>query len=217
MLARFGLGCGLHRFELTRLDLVGLGQHDPVADRRGVEHFEHVAVDLLDPVAAVDQHERAFQHRAAAEVIVDQEAPFLDDILGRLGKAIAGHVDEPEDQRILADVEIVELLRPSRRHRSARKAVAVRQRVEQRRLADVRAPRERDFGHARRGQMLERGRRFQERDGSRKQLARALRPFGVGPGFKFDFAHVVGAAFSCGNLRYIHCCCAIDRILLVIQ
>src|SRR3546814_7933019 len=70
-----------------------------------VEHRHHLAVDVLDTVAAVDQHQRALEHRPPAQIVVDQEAPFFDDIPGRLGKAVSGHVDEPEHQR-RADVEI---------------------------------------------------------------------------------------------------------------
>src|SRR3546814_5875785 len=73
-----------------------------------------------------------------------QEAPFLNDIPGRLGKAVSGHVDEPEHQR-RADVEIVEFLRPPRSDRGARQPIPIGQRVEQRRFADVRPARERNL------------------------------------------------------------------------
>src|SRR3546814_4187217 len=48
-----------------------------------VEHRHHLAVDVLDTVAAVDQHQRALEHRPPAQIVVDQEAPFFDDIPGR--------------------------------------------------------------------------------------------------------------------------------------
>ena len=38
--------------ELGRLDLVGLGQDEVIADRRLVEHLHDVAVDVLQAVAA---------------------------------------------------------------------------------------------------------------------------------------------------------------------
>src|SRR5690606_2752956 len=101
-----------------------------------VEHLEYFAVNLLDPVAAVDEDQRAFQHLPSTQIIIDEEAPFPDDIPGRLGKAITWHVDEPEHERS-AHVEIVEFLRPPRGHRSSREPVAACQRVEQRRLADI--------------------------------------------------------------------------------
>ena len=213
MLAGLRLGGGVDRSEFARLDLVGLGQHDAVADRGGVEHFEHLAVDILEAVPAVDQHQRPFEHLTPAQIVVDQKTPLLDNILGRLRKAIARHVDKAEHQRI-ADVEIVELLRAPRRDRGSCKPVAIGQRVEQRRFADVRAAGKGDLRDARRGQMLECGRRFQKGDRTRKQLAGA---FAAIFGRRIDLAHFTGAARSCGNLRYIHCCCAIDRQLLVIQ
>src|SRR3546814_1309976 len=71
------------------------------------------------PGSAVDQHQGALEHRAPAQIVVDQKAPFLDDILGRLGETIARHVDEPEDER-RADVDIVEFLRPPRDRKSTR-------------------------------------------------------------------------------------------------
>src|SRR3546814_1573746 len=73
VLARLGFGRRLHRVEFTRLDLVGLGEHEAIAHRRGVEHLQHVAIDILDPVAAVDQHQRALQYRAPAQIIVRSE------------------------------------------------------------------------------------------------------------------------------------------------
>ena len=159
--------------EFGRLDLVGLGQDQAIADRRLVEHVHDLAIDILDAVPRIDQHQRPLEHVAPAQEVVDQEAPLPDDVLGRLGEAVAGHVDQPERER-LADVEEVELLRPPRRVRRARQAVAVGQRVEQRRLADVRPARERHFGHVGVGQMLELRRGFEERDRPGEGLARGL-------------------------------------------
>src|SRR5690348_7622677 len=47
--ARFDLN------ELGRLDLVGLGEDESIADRRVVEHLHDLAVDVLEPVTAVDE------------------------------------------------------------------------------------------------------------------------------------------------------------------
>ena len=87
-----------------RLDLVGLGQDQMVADRGVVEHLHDVAVDVLQAVARIDQHQRPLEHLPAAQKVVDQEAPALDHVLGRFGEAVAGHVDQPDHQR-LADIE----------------------------------------------------------------------------------------------------------------
>ncbi len=82
--------------QLTRFDLVGLGQDDPVAHRGVVEHVEDLAVDVLDAVPRVDQHQRALERLAPAQEIVDQVAPAAEQVLGRLGEAVARHVDEAE-------------------------------------------------------------------------------------------------------------------------
>ena len=178
MFRRLGLDRRQCRRQRGRLDLVALGQDDIIADRRAVEHRHHLAVDLLEPVAGIDQHHRALEHRPAAQEIVDQEAPPLDHVSRRLGKAITGHVDQPERQR-RADIEEIQLLGPARGVRRPRQLVAVGQRVDQRRLADVRAPGKGDFGHIGRRQMLERRRRLQKLDRPREQFSRAfglLRP-----------------------------------------
>ena len=72
--------------QLGRLDLVGLGQDQVIADRGLVEHLHHLAVDVLEAVAGVDQHQRALQHLPAAQIIVDQVAPALDQSFGALAK-----------------------------------------------------------------------------------------------------------------------------------
>ena len=105
-------------------------RHEEVALEETVEHVHDFAIDILQAVAAIDQHQRAFQHLPPAQIVVDQEAPFLDNVLGRFGKAIARHVDQPKGQRI-ANIEEIQLLRPPRRVRRARKAAAIGQRIEQ--------------------------------------------------------------------------------------
>src|SRR5690606_35878139 len=76
--ARLGLGRSVNRGEVARLDLVGLGEDEAIADRGNVEHLEYFAVNLLDPVAAVDEDQRAFQHLPSTQIIIDEEAPFPD-------------------------------------------------------------------------------------------------------------------------------------------
>ena len=162
-------GARLDLGELARLHLVGLGEDEGVADRGLVEHLHHVAVDVLEAVAAVDQHQRPLEHRAAAQIVVDQVAPLAGDVLRRLGEAVAGHVDQPQPHR-LADLEEVELLGAARRVRGAGEGAASGQPVEQRRLADVGAAGEGDLRHGRVGQELELGRRLEERDRPGKEL-----------------------------------------------
>src|SRR4030095_10787108 len=112
----YGLGPGcLKRLGKRRwLYLVGLGQHQMITDGGGVEHRHHVAVDVLSPMSALDEDQRALQHAATAQIVVDQEAPLADEVLGRLGETVTRHVDQPQLQRP-ANVEEIELLRPARR------------------------------------------------------------------------------------------------------
>ena len=55
--------------------LIGLGQHDLVAHRRFVERLQHVEIDVLEAVAAVDQHIDPRQIGAALQEFVDQRGP----------------------------------------------------------------------------------------------------------------------------------------------
>ncbi len=137
----------LHRGKLAGLDLVDLGEDEVVADGGGIEHLHELAIDLLQPVPAVDQQQHPLQRLAAAKIIVDQVAPLLGEVLRRLGEAVARHVDEPEAER-LADVEEIQFLRPARRVRRAGEIASVGERVQQRRLADIGPAGERHFGAA---------------------------------------------------------------------
>ena len=102
-----------------------------VADGRSIEHVHDIAVDILNAMPTIDQNQRAFENLTPAQKIIDQKAPFLDHILGRFGKAIAGHIDQAEAQR-LAHVEEVQLLRAAWRIGRAGQAIAVGQRIDQR-------------------------------------------------------------------------------------
>jgi hypothetical protein len=147
-------------------------------------------------MTAVDQHQGTLERRAAAQIIVDQEAPLADDVFGRLGKAVAGHVDQPQLQR-LAHVEEVELLRAAGRVRGACEAVAVGERVEQRRFADIGATRERNLRHVGRRQIFEAGRGLEERDRAGEQFARGLDQVFL-PGRGFGIGHDLGSGFMPG-------------------
>ena len=186
MFACFGFGGLDHLGEFAGLHLVGLGQHDTVTHRCLVEHFHHLAVDILGAVAPVDQHQRARQYGPAAQIGLHETLPLLDHFHRRLGKAVAGHVDETE-QRGFAHFEEVEFLRAARRDRSTRDRLAPGQRIEQRALAHVRASAEGDLGYGGFGQELELRRRKEEIHPAREQLARA--PFERGPLGSFFGAH----------------------------
>ena len=175
MLAHFGGGFLGDGGELARFDLVGLGEHDAVADRGFIEHLHHHPVDVLEAVAAVDQHQRAGQHLPPAQVGIDQRLPLVDHLDRRLGKAVAGHIDQPEQRQCAlflrpADIEEIELLRAPRGHRSARNRLAAGQRVQERGLAHVRTPAKGDLRHLRIGQEMELRRGLEEIDRPRKEL-----------------------------------------------
>src|SRR3954451_2911475 len=80
MLGGFDCDSLINGAKRRRLHLVGLRQHEVVADGRIVEHAHHVAVVLLEAVPRVDQDQSALQHRPAAEIVVYEEAPALDEV-----------------------------------------------------------------------------------------------------------------------------------------
>ena len=198
MLARLGFGRLDHLGEFAGLHLVGLGQHDAIAHRRLVKHLHHLAIDVLGAMAPVDQHQRAREHRAPAQIGLHEVLPLFDDLHRRLGKAVARHVDKAE-QRGIADLEEIEFLRAARRHRGARDRLAPGKRVEQRALTHVRPAAEGDLGHGGFGQELELRGREEEIHPTRKQLVRT--PFERGPLDGFLFGHqlalAASAAFFC--------------------
>ena len=130
--------------EFGRLHLVGLGQHDLIADGGLVERLQHVEIDVLEAVPRVDQHVDARERGAAQQEFVDQLGPGRDLGLRRRGIAIAGHVDQPQ-LGLVGALEEDQLLGAARRVRGARQRVAAGQRVDQARLADIGAAGEGDL------------------------------------------------------------------------
>src|SRR5262249_25551959 len=76
--------------------------------------------------------------------------PLGDVLLARVREAVAREVDEIG---AAAELEEIELARGARRARDAREALAARERVEEARFPDIRAPGEADLGPPRRGQL----------------------------------------------------------------
>jgi GTP cyclohydrolase I len=114
------------------------------------------------------------KHLPAAQIVVDQEAPALDHVLGRLGEAVARHVDQPQIcSGLPTSKKLSSCVRPGV-FDVAPALVAVGQRVEQRALADVGAAGEGDLRHVGSGRNFQLGRRLQELDRPGEQLARAL-------------------------------------------
>ena len=75
MLAQPSSVASTARIAVGELHLVALGQHDGVGDGGGVEQRHRLVVAVLQPVAAVDQHEDAQQRRAAAQIVARELAP----------------------------------------------------------------------------------------------------------------------------------------------
>jgi hypothetical protein len=42
-----------------------------IADRGAIQHVHDLAIDVLQPVTGIDQHERPLEHGATAQEIVD--------------------------------------------------------------------------------------------------------------------------------------------------
>ena len=123
-------------------DLVGLRQHDLVDHRALVEHVHDGLVVGFDAMARIDEQEYARKSGAAAQIVAHQFRPALDLGLRRLGVAVARHVDEAHT---VAEQEEVELARAAGLARGPRQRLPARERVDEARLADVGAARERNL------------------------------------------------------------------------
>ncbi|KAG5729927.1 hypothetical protein E4T56_gene5777, partial [Termitomyces sp. T112] len=182
MLARLGHHAGVNGGQFAGLHLVRLGQHEAIGQGRTVEHFHHLKIGRLHPMAAVDQHQRPLEHHPPAQEIAHQLLPLLHHLGRGLGKAIAGHVDQTEIgdfPRHAAHVEEVQLLRAPRRDRGTRQRLAPGDGVKQRGLAHIRPPGKGDLRHHRIGQELQRGRRKQKVHAPGKDLPGALDQFKI--------------------------------------
>lgn len=140
-------------------DRVDLGQHDLEGDGRVVEQVHHRAVAFLDLDAGVEQQDDAGERRAAAQVIEHQALPVALDGVAGLRVAVARHVD---DREAAPEIEEVELAGAARRVGGPRERAPAGQRVDDRGLADIGAPREGDLGQVLLGELLEALRRVEE-------------------------------------------------------
>jgi hypothetical protein len=152
-------------------DLVGLGQHDLKGDGGAVQQRHDLVIDRLHPVAHVDQHEGPAQRRAAGEIRLEERLPARHHGLRRLGETVAGQVHEIGPP---AEVEEVDLLRTAGRVRGPRQRLATGKRVDQGRLADVRAAGEADLQPVGRRQPVHRDDALDELDRPGKELAPGL-------------------------------------------
>ncbi|MPL75570.1 hypothetical protein SDC9_21396 [bioreactor metagenome] len=155
-----------HCLALGAADLVDLGQHHLEGHRRAVEQRQDFVIDLLHAVARVDQHEGAAQVHPAREIGLEQILPLLHHRHRRLGKAIARKVDEIGPA---GGGEEVDLLRAPGRVRGAGKVLAVRQRVDERGFAHVRAAGKADLDPVGGRHPRHRDDALQEVDGGGKQ------------------------------------------------
>ena len=164
------------RCDFSRLHLVCLGEHQLIGHGCGIERVHDILVIRLQPMTAIDQEYDALQRRAPAQVIADQRRPAANLILRRFRVAVARHVHEAKR---VANAEEVELTRAARLSRSARQFVAPSQCIDQRRLADIRASRERDLRHASVRQKFHARHAALKVDGPRKEQAAAFDAFFV--------------------------------------
>ncbi len=199
-----------------RLHLVHLGQHELERHRRLVQHPHRRLVGRLEADPRVDQQHDAAQCRPSAQIGEHRPLPRLLHALRRLGIAVARHVHEGEPA---GEVEEVELLGAPGRGRDPRQRPPSGERIEQRRLADIRAAGERHLGPARRRQLIHRLRRVEEAALAGEQHApgldqrcpgRLVRRLGEAARSRHVFA---GAGCCCATLRMITHCCAIDSRL----
>src|SRR5215470_10220220 len=127
-------------------ELVELGRDDDRPPPQPPRHIaQKVILIVLDAAADVDHDQNAHQRRTLCEVRLDQRSPGAPLRLGPDREPVAREVDEHEG---VVHEEEVQLPRPSRRRADARQPAPSNERVDQRRLADVRPPRDRDLGQA---------------------------------------------------------------------
>ena len=97
---------------------------------------------LVGPISPSTSTNTSVQRLTLQQVPLDHRLPGGSLAAGHLGVAVAGQVD---DRRAVGQDEQVEQLGATRGVRDLGELAAVGQRVDQRRLADVRAPDERDL------------------------------------------------------------------------
>ena len=126
-----------HRVALrAAAELVGLGQ-DRVRGQAAADRVaEHLLVVVLERVADVHHHDQALERLAGAEILVEERLPVRLQVLGHLGEAIAGQVDQ-----VLfggrRDVEEHQLLGAAGGLGDPRQRVLLADRIERGRLAGV--------------------------------------------------------------------------------
>ena len=125
-------------------------------------------IDRFQAMPRVDQHKSPRPRHASGQIVPDKPLPLFDFFLRRFRKAITGKIDQIARR---PEIEIVDLLRASRRIRGPRQSFAPRQRVDQAGLPDIRAPGEADLGPIRRRQSSQRNNAFHEVTRPCKQLA----------------------------------------------
>ena len=136
-----------------------------------VERAHHRAVASHQAAPAIDQERDAAERGAALEILLGELGPSLDLLVGRRGVAVAGQIDQRE---AVAQIVEVDLLGAARRVRDAGEVGVPGQRVEQARLADVRASGEGDLRQRRRRQPGEIARAGDERASLREEQPAGL-------------------------------------------
>ena len=134
------------RFSLSALVSRTSSLTEPLASARRDE-LEQLAVDLGEAEPRVDQHDDRAQAAPHGEVLGHHLLPAQLGVALDRRVAVAGQVGEERIGRELrAELEQVDVLGAARRLRGEREALLLRQDVDRRRLAGIRAADEGDLG-----------------------------------------------------------------------
>src|SRR5258705_9178729 len=126
-------------------ELVDLGHDEGCRPTDLGEEAEELDLLALEPAPDVDQQDDAAERLAPAEIGLHERPPRLALALRADREPVARQVDQAE---ALVHQEEVDLSRASRRPRRPREAAPAEHGVQERRLADVRAARDRDLGRS---------------------------------------------------------------------
>ena len=126
-------------FNDTGFDLVGLGEDEGEGDLVLDEPADELQVDFLRSVAGVDEDESATEVFAFEEVFGNEFVELIPQLLGHLGVAVAGEIDEPPG---LVDFEEVDLAGAAGRFGNPGETGFVGEHVNQRGLSDIGATNE---------------------------------------------------------------------------
>ena len=86
---------------LAARELVGLGQQQVARQLGGEAELQHLAIELLQRMADIDDQHQPAQAAALVQVGVDLQLPVLAHLQRHLGVAVTGQIDQADVQRRL--------------------------------------------------------------------------------------------------------------------